>query len=345
MIANEENPWKSRPWPLVAALIDPDLPVFPCRQVGELGGQVRYLTEEGKDELLEENRKLGADKWTVGGSITQPGKPLSVGAEQAIEYGLAELTAENIDELMQHYDLERLTLVEPGWADRVIEVLKTPGVAAFLLMVAFVAVYFELHSPGLGIGGFFAIVCFLLFFWIKFDGETATLLEVMLFLAGVGCLLLEVFVLPGFGIFGLGGGCLVIVSLILASQTSVLPQNAAELQRSVSPVAVAVLGLVVAIFLLQRWLPRAPILKEMLLEPPAGEEAEEISRREALVDLDGFVGSRGTTTTQLTPAGKARFGDMLVDVIADGEVIAPGTKIEVVEVQGNRVVVRAVEKR
>ena len=61
-----------------------------------------------------------------------------------------------------------------------------------------------------------------------------------------------------------------------------------------------------------------------MLEPPAGDEAEFIRRREALVDFRDLLGMRGTTTTQLTPSGKARFGDQLVDVMADGEVIDRG---------------------
>ena len=65
-----------------------------------------------------------------------------------------------------------------------------------------------------------------------------------------------------------------------------------------------------------------------MLEPPAGEEAEIIRRREALVDFRELLGTRGTTTTQLTPSGKARFGDQLVDVIADGEVIDRGATVE-----------------
>lgn len=333
MIGEENSPWKSRPAALVAAMVDPDLAVFPCRS----GGRIAYLTKE-------ETGQLDAQKWTIGQQITRPGEPLSVDGQQAVEYGLANFTAENLGELSQHYGLDELTLLEPGWADEVIEILKKPGVDAFLLMIAFIALYFELHAPGIGIGAFLATVCFLLFFWIKFADETANTLEVILFLAGVAFLLLEIFVLPGFGIFGLGGGCLMLASLILASQRYVLPQNVGELQRSLTPVGVAAVGVVVAIVLLQRWLPRAPILREMLLEPPAGEEAEEISRRESLVDLDEFVGAQGVATTQLTPSGKARFGEMLLDVLTDGEVIRRGTEVEVIEVQGNRVIVRALAK-
>ena len=48
---------------------------------------------------------------------------------------------------------------------------------------------------------------------------------ILLFLAGITFLLVELFILPGFGIFGVGGGALIIVSLVLASQTFVLPSN------------------------------------------------------------------------------------------------------------------------
>jgi membrane-bound ClpP family serine protease len=48
------------------------------------------------------------------------------------------------------------------------------------------------------------------------------------------------------------------------------------------------------------------------------------------------------TTTRLTPGGKARFGDDLVDVISDSELIEPSTPVSVVQVIGNRVLVRTV---
>ena len=72
------------------------------------------------------------------------------------------------------------------------------------------------------------------------------------------------------------------------------------------------------------------------------EERETISRRELLVDLHELVGTKGVTATPLMPAGKARFADSIIDVIADGDMIEPGKPVEVVEVRGNRVVVREV---
>ena len=168
-------------------------------------------------------------------------------------------------------------------------------------------------------------------------------------MAGVSCLLLEIFVIPGYGIFGLGGGAMVLASIVLASQTSksFVPQNdyqRDQLMTSLLTVAGACIGMIVTAVLLRHRLPRSRLFGNLMLEPPAGEEAETIRRREALVNFHDLVGTRGTTTTQLTPCGKARFGDLLVDVIADGEVVNRGAAIEVVEVRGSRVLVKEVER-
>ena len=169
-----------------------------------------------------------------------------------------------------------MTLVEPGWADALIDFLRTPGMSVLLLVIGGAALYVELHAPGIGIGAFVAAVAFLLFFWSQCLG-TVGWLAIVLFLAGVGCMLLEVFVFPGMGVFAVGGGAMVLVSLVLAGQTFILPHNKYEmeqLQRSLLTVAFAVVGLVVAAAILQRWLPQAPVFHHVFLEPPVGEEAQ-----------------------------------------------------------------------
>lgn len=278
--------------------------------------------------------------------MTTPGIPLKLSGTQAEDYHLANQLVESFAQFRQYYGLENdPLLIEPGWADFLVQALASSGVAVLLLVIGGAALYIELHAPGLGIGGFVAAVCFLLFFWSRYLGGTADWLAISLFVAGLSCLLLEVFVIPGFGIFGLGGGALVLVSLILASQTFLWPRNEYQfdqLTRSLLTVAAAGVGVVVVAVLLRKRLPRSRLLGRMMLEPPAGEEAQEIRRRETLVDYRDLVGKQGTTTTQLTPGGKARFGDMLVDVIADGEVIGRGAAVEVVDVHGNRVLVQEV---
>ncbi len=329
---------KGRSWSLWAAMIDPDLRVFRAKRLG----QVEYFCQ---DELDAQPDK---DKWQKEDVVTETGRPLQLTGQKAADYDLANQVVDNFAELKRYYGLEDdPALVEPGWADFLIRALASPGLAFILLLIGFFGLYIELHSPGVGVGAFVAVVCFLLFFWSHYLGHTAGWLEVLLFVAGVCCILLELFVIPGFGIFGLGGGAMVLASIVLASQTfRGLPKNEyqlEQLQTSLLTVGGAMAGLIAFAVLMRRRLPRSRLLGHMMLEPPAGDEAEGIRRREALVDFHDLVGTRGTTTTQLTPSGKARFGDLLVDVIADGEVIGRGTAIEVVKVQGSRVLVRAVE--
>ena len=332
---------KSRSWSLAAALIDPNLDVYRYTRLGN-AKYAEYFSEEEWSEQLE------PDQWEKGLQVTQPGKPLQVDGKRALDYWLANEVVNDFAGFKELYGLEDdPALLEPGWADFLIDALAFPSVAFFLLLVGFAAMWAELHTPGIGVGGFLALVCFLLFFWSRFLGGTAGWLEVTLFAAGVCCLVLEVFVLPGFGIFGLGGGVLIIVSLILASQTFVFPGNAwqaTELRRSLTVIASAGVGVIVVGVLINRWLPNIPLMGGMVLQPPSGEEAEDLSRRESLVHFENLLDARGTTTTQLTPSGKARFGDQLVDVIADSEIIPLGTEIVVTEVIGNRVLVRAADE-
>jgi membrane-bound ClpP family serine protease len=324
---------KLRSWSLPVAILDPKLVVYRFTRLGV----TEYMSD---DEAAEQP---AVDKWVKGEPVTRPGEPFQAVGQQAVDYRLATRTADDFRQLKAHFGLQNdPALLEPGWADFFIDALASPGLAVLLLIVGFAALYAELHAPGMGVGAFLATVCFVLFFWNRFLGGTAGWLEVMLFLVGIACLALEVFVLPGFGIFGLGGGALVLASLVLASQTFVLPGNSyqlAQLQASLWTVGGAALGIIVLAILLRRWLPRTPLFGNMLLEPPSPTEAESISQRETLLDASNLVGARGTTTTPLVPGGKARFGNRVLDVIAEGELIGRGTEVVIVEVRGNRILV------
>lgn len=334
-------PKKTRSWSLIAALVDPNLRVF--RATHRADTLVEYFSDA---ELQAQGDPAG---WTRGEEVTKQGEPLRVKGDQALELGLARHTVQDFEGFKQLYALENeLIVAEPGWADFLIDALAAPAVAWLLLLIGGAALYAELQAPGIGIGGFVAGICFLLYFWSKHLHGTAGWLEVLLFLAGVCCVLLELFVLPGSAIFGMGGGLLMIISLVLASQTFVLPHNdyqMNQLQNSLLGLVGVSAGIVVLAMLMRRYLPHAPLFSHMMLEPMSDAELEVLSHRESLVDLEHLVGHEGRATTQLTPSGKARFGNELVDVIADGEVISRGAEVVVVAVQGNRVVVRSIASR
>ncbi len=344
-LAKEIAPRRSRSWSPWMAMLDPKLEVFRYTRDGDARGTDYYLSAEEAETLAQKQPDLG--RWQRNEAITRPGTVLSVDGTKAVEYRLADATVGDFAAFKRLYALEDdPALVEPGWADFLIEAMASSGVAVLLLVIGGAALYAELHTPGIGIGAFVATVCFAMFFWSRFLGGTAGWLEVILFMAGLCCLLVEVFVLPGFGVFGLGGGALILTSLVLASQTFLIPHNSyqfAQFQRTLLMLAGATVGIVGAMTLMNRFFPKAPLLGRMVLEPPTEEEAQTISRREALVDYSSLLGMRGTTTTQLVPSGKALIANRPVDVMTDGDFIPRGVRVEVVEVHGNRILVREVD--
>jgi membrane-bound serine protease (ClpP class) len=131
---------------------------------------------------------------------------------------------------------------------------------------------------------------------------------------------------------------LVVASLVLASQSFVLPANdyqIRQLQWSLLGILGAAVGVAALAMLVRRWLPATPMFRNVLLEPPSATEdavAEDM--------LDELLGLEGTTTTRLAPAGKARIGGRIQDVTSDGALVEPGATVRVVEVRGGRVLVR-----
>ncbi len=329
---------KSRSWSLPAAMIDPELKVY--RYTNPTTNATGYFCKEE----LEAQRDPGA--WRQGELITSGNGPLQLSGQRAEQLGLAWKVVDSFEQFKQAYGLERNpAMVEPGWVDFLIDALTSEGARMFLLIMIFVGVYLEVHSPGVGIGGFVAMLSALLYFWAQHLQGNPVALQLLLFFAGILCVALEIFVLPGFAIFGLGGGLMVIASLILASQTFVIPANEYQLEKLRNTLLVlggAAVGSVIAAAVMRRFLPSVPVFNRMMLAPPSSEEMEVISQREALADFQHLLGATGIATTRLVLSGKARIGDQLVDVMADGEAIDRGTPITVVEVTGSRVVVRAV---
>jgi membrane-bound serine protease (ClpP class) len=322
-------------WSLLAAMIDPAIEIAAYRN--KTTGAQRLMSAEEADELRD------AVNWTRGAELAANEQRLVLTAAQAAPLGLPWHTVESFDQLKRMYGLDDVEFVEPDWALSIIQALASPGLASFLLFLGFIGIYIELKTPGVGIGGVVAAVAFLLFFWANYLEGTAESLEILMFIAGLVLLMVEAFVVPGVGIFGLTGALLVVFSLVLASQTFVVPHSQAELDELATSIAVllsAVAGLVALAFAVRRYLPKAPVFNRMMLEPPPPEERITLSHREALADYSHLVGRAGEAVTDLRPAGRALVDDELVDVIAQGEPLDRGARVVVVSAHANRVVVR-----
>lgn len=342
---------KKRPVALTEAMTDKSMAVFEVTH--KENGQVWFMSEH---ELAESN-----DQWAKGRQVQETGRDLllTVDGRRANVLRLAEAPVENFDELKQRLGIPSDVAVPSSartWVDTLIYVLNSSLVTTLLFMIGIACIIMELHVPS----GFFVIcaaVCFGLFFWSRFLGGTAGWLEVVLFLLGIGCISLEIFVVPGFGIFGVCGGMLVLSSLILASQTFVIPATTADfhvLARSVGTLSGAIVGVVILTALFSRFLPSMPFMEGMILHPPGSETdsneprlspeiAGTTTTKNSVLERDSaLIGREGVAVTVLRPAGRAQIDEEFVDVVSEGPFISTGRRIEVVAVVGNRVVVREI---
>ncbi|MFO8007590.1 MAG: NfeD family protein [Candidatus Brocadiia bacterium] len=267
---------------------------------------------------------------------------LTMHADQAVEYGFARQKVSSRQNLYDVLELdpgavERLYLTP---SERVLTILDM--FSPLLIVGGFLLLYLELTNPGFGVPGILGIGCFVAFFMIKWTLHYAHLLEILLFLAGLLLLMVEVFLIPGFGVVGVAGLILLFVSLVLTFQQFTVPHTASEfrafqmnLLKVIGALAASVIGMAVML----RFLPSLPVFGRIVHRGSlaAAFASEGLERRTP--GLEEMIGEVGVVLTALRPAGTARFGDRRLDVVTEGEFVETGERVQIQQIHGSRIVV------
>lgn len=312
--------------------------------------RVRARTGPVEHRLLDA-RELDRDRWVDQGQIKAPGELLDLRPGLAEELGVCQLVVDGeprdtLPRIYAHYGLDKdqIRSAGPDWLDDIAAFLRHPLVSLLLVMLGIAGLVLELKMPGVGLPAVVSALCFVLYFWAHSQlSGNFTILAWLLFALGLILIGLEVFVVPGFGVTGISGVVLVIVSLALATLVK-KPETTQEwlgFGTTLSTLGLGLVGAVVASFILAWYLPHIPWANRLVLAPPIGADGlyPEEGPEPAAVELLGVI---GMAATNLRPAGKARFGDDYVDVVAEGGYVREGSRIQVVEIEGNRVVVKEV---
>lgn len=321
----------------------------------DMNCKVELLRSPTGETKLVTHRELQGDhidvnKWQRVETLPESGESrfLELSGVRAKDLGLAIAIAETREDLFKRYNLTQPPIVlEPNTLDTTVGILNHWLVTALILLVGLVALGVEVSSPGIGFGALIAGLCFVLFFWSRFLGGTSGWLEVVLFASGVVFLGVELFVIPGFGITGFTGIGLMLAAVVLASQDFLLPHTNAQLvQTSTSLLTVLGAGAVclVVAALAVRHSESLPFFDRLMLRPPVVRDDESnADPKDAVAKASEAapvqVGDWGLAATALRPGGKAEFGEAMLDVVADGLFVQPGTAIRIVEISGNRIVV------
>ena len=307
------------------------------KTVSYIRKEFRATAESRKRPPLIAEAMVDADVAIRG--IIEKGKLLTLTTDEALKHKVAELRAESLPAALEALGIKgaELRRVSPNWAENVVRFLTHPVLSSLLVTIGLLGIIIELRTPGFGVAGAIGVGSLAAFFWGHWLVQLAGWGELLLALGGIALLLLEVFVIPGFGVAGILG----ILALGAALVMSVVGSGATPefLMLAAVRIIVSLLVALLASFLLLRLMPRTPIGRQLILQGGLGAGQKYGSAPES--DLR-WLGKRGRATSPLRPAGIAEIEGARVDVVSEGELIEPGTPVEVIRVDGNRIVVRPV---
>ncbi|HET6428547.1 MAG TPA: NfeD family protein [Phycisphaerae bacterium] len=289
--------------------------------------------------------------WRLLRVVVPEGELLTMKPSQAIEYGFASRLIETpqdkpLSKLLAAYDVTGgPVILADTWSERLVGFLIHPAVLGFLLFVGLLCAYIELYTPGFGVPGTIAVVCFAILFGSRFLTGLAQWWEIAVFVVGVALLLVEIFVTPGFGLLGAIGiiCCAVgLLAMVVPNAPGKAPWPQTRLAWDVFgsgmfAVGVAFVAALLAGWALSQYLPRTPMARGLILPPVVAPTEPLLADSSPITRI--APGAEGKVVSPCRPVGRARFGEDLLDVVTEGELIAAGESVRVLRRDGNRIVV------
>ncbi len=340
------------PEAVALAMVDVDVELLEVYIDGE-----RRLASRDEMAGLERQARQADQTIEEGNIISKSGKLLTFTAGDMEEYGLSSGTVRNRDALFVELgaDEDSAVVLSESTADRAAAFITSAAVTGILVLIGLVALYMEITSPGFGVPGTIAIICFAVVFLGSALLGTVGSIELLMFIAGVILLIVEIFLIPGFGVTGIGGLVLMAAALVLSRQDFIWPEFAWEwdvFRRNLITIGLSVVGSLVFFGVMLRLFPRLPLFNRLILAGP-GEGPGSLSNDPELVEFtsggspsidaetkEKLAGATGTAVTTLRPAGKADIFGEIYDVKTEGAYIDRGTEVEVTRVQGNHIMVK-----
>jgi len=250
---------------------------------------------------------------------------------------VAELTADTLDAALAAAGLPNadVRLARQTWAETLVRFLTHPVVSSLLMTVGLLGLLVEIRTPGFAMPGAIGVLSLGLFFWGHWIVQLAGWEELLLVSIGVLLLALEVFVLPGITVAGIAG----IVALVAGLAMTLVGAGAtvSAIITALGRVAISILLAMAGAFALFRVLPRLPFGRRLVLETGMDAERGYVSAP----DSDHrWLRRTGTVVSPLRPSGIAEIDGTRVDVVSEGGFVETGTSVDVIRVDGNRIVVR-----
>ena len=287
--------------------------------------------------LQERADIYGRNKTIVGEFIT---KNLNLNETQALEYGVIEFVSDSIDHLLDDIDgtiintsagnitlytknAEQI-LYSPSFKIQILKLISNPILTSLLMVLGIISLIIGIQSPGFG-AEVFGVIAILL----SLIGSGFSVSTLGIFFIAIGCLLLiiELFVIPGFGVVGIGG----VICLIMGAVFLIPTYSNREWLISMEWTDTAIISVLVVIGLLAAFF--VFLLYKIL------------QIRQKKTSVGTFIGERAKTIDQITPdkPGYVRFKGEYWQAKSD-TTIEPNTKVIISGKDESTLIVKPKEK-
>src|SRR3989304_9936807 len=298
-----------------------------------------YISGRELKEMNEEEKKKFKSKKL----IIEEGQLLTMHAKEAYEYQFAKGIVENRNDLLRLLKIDKAetSVLETNWSEEMVRFLGR--IAPVLLGIGLAALWMEFKSPGFGLPGIVGILCLATVFLSKHLVGLAETPEIIIFFVGVALLAVEILFIPGFGIAGIPGIILILIGAILSFQDFTIPRTPYDVDlfiMNILTVMCSLIGSGIAIFLMFKFMPGIPLFNRLVLTTSETAQGGFVIPSQPAGGSD-LTGAKGIALTALHPTGKIEVNNNTLDVVTDGEFIEKGQTVEIIEVRGNRIVVKA----
>ncbi|MBX2963937.1 MAG: nodulation protein NfeD [Cyclobacteriaceae bacterium] len=286
--------------------------------------------EKGRDPRIAEGM---VDEDIAIDSVTEAGQIITFSTSEAIKHGFCEAKVESVEEILKRNKIENYELVnfELQSADRVIAFFLNPFISGILILIIIGGIYFELQTPGVGFPILASAIALILYLVPYYLNGLAANWEIIALFAGLALIGVEIFVIPGFGIAGIAGISLTVISLILimvnndAFNFEFVPAN--DLLYAIAATFGGMLGGIILLFAGGARLSGSRFFKRIALtDTQEREKGFTVSAAK-----ESLKGRKGIAQTVLRPGGKVMIDGQLYDAFTRGEFLDKGDPIEVLD--------------
>ena len=277
-------------------------------------------------------------------SISMEGKVITFSTKEAMKFGYCDAELNSVEEILERQGIEKFDIVpfELGSAEGIISFFLNPIVSSILILLILGGLYFELQTPGIGFPIIASITALILYLVPYYLNGVAENWEIILFFVGVILIVIEVFIIPGFGVFGILGLFTSIGSLILIMLNNDLFDFTFVLSKDLVSSSLSVLISVLSFLLLIIFggvkITDTKAFKRIALEETQDTSKGFISQKYS----NDLVGKKGKSFSVLRPSGKIILSDKVYDASTSGEFIEKNKNIIVINNEGSSLKVKEV---